>query len=120
MVFTHIPSSLLLMTVPFAPTFAIAAVLFILREGLVEMDVPTRQSYVMAVVRPEERTIASGVTSLVRLGGWAVAPSFAGVLMQDLSLATPLLIGGGMKIAYDLLLYAAFRRVRTAEEESAA
>jgi predicted MFS family arabinose efflux permease len=116
MVFTHIPSSLLLATVPFAPTFPIAAALFILREGLVEMDVPTRQSYVMAVVEPHERTVASGITSLVRLGGWAVAPAFAGLFMQNVSLATPVLVGAGMKIAYDALLYAAFRRVRPPEE----
>jgi MFS family permease len=81
MVFTHIPSSLLLVTVAFAPNFWVAAVLFLLREGLVEMDVPTRQSYVMAVVRPEERTFASGVTHLVRLGGWALAPSLP-ILMR--------------------------------------
>src|SRR5205814_6480817 len=82
MVFTHAPSSLLLVTVAFAPSFTVAAVLFLLREGLVEMDVPTRSSYVMAVVRPEERNAASGVTSLVRTGAWAVAPSFAGMVMQ--------------------------------------
>ena len=116
MVFTHIPSSLLLLTVPFAPTFPIAAALFILREGLVEMDVPTRQSYVMAVVRPEERTFASGVTHLVRLSAWAVAPGFAGLFMRGASLAAPLFIGAGMKIAYDLLLYSAFRSVRPPEE----
>ncbi|HUX91455.1 MAG TPA: MFS transporter [Gallionellaceae bacterium] len=116
MVFTHIPSSLLLVTVAFAPSFWVAAVLFLLREGLVEMDVPTRQSYVMAVVRPEERTFASGVTHLVRLGGWAVAPSFAGFLMQYLSLGTPLLIGAGMKISYDILLYYAFRNLKPPEE----
>jgi len=110
MVFTHIPSSLLLVTVAWAPSFPVAAVLFLLREGLVEMDVPTRQSYVMAVVRPEERTVASGVTNLVRTGGWAVAPSLAGVLMQGTSLATPLLVGAVMKIAYDVVLYSAFRR----------
>lgn len=116
MVFTHIPSSLLLATVAVAPDFWIAAVLFLLREGLVEMDVPTRQSYVMAVVRPEERTLASGVTHLVRLSGWAVAPAFAGWLMQALALGTPLLIGAGMKIAYDLLLWRAFRRLKPPEE----
>lgn len=116
MVFTHIPSSLLLATVPFAPNFPIAAVLFLLREGLVEMDVPTRQSYVMAVVQPGERTFASGVTHLVRLGSWAVAPAFAGLLMRGLALGTPLFVGAGMKIAYDLLLYAAFRRHRPPEE----
>ena len=116
MVFTHTPSSLLLVTVAFAPDFWVAALLFLLREGLVEMDVPTRQSYVMAVVRPQERTFASGVTHLVRLGGWAVAPAAAGVLMQGVALATPLVIGAGMKIAYDALLYAAFRKVKPPEE----
>jgi len=116
MVYTHLPSSLLLLTVPFAPTFPIAACLFLLREGLVEMDVPTRQSYVMAIVRPEERTFASGVTNLVRLGGWAVAPAFAGALMQGASLGAPLLVGAGMKILYDLLLYRAFKEQRPPEE----
>src|SRR5205814_7353889 len=75
MVFTHLPSSLLLVTVGFAPSFPVAAVLFLLREGLVEMDVPTRSSYVVAVVRPEERTFATGATLLVRLAAWAVAPA---------------------------------------------
>jgi MFS family permease len=118
MVFTHIPSSLLLVTVPFAPTFPVAALLFLLREALVEMDVPTRQSYVMAVVRPEERTFASGVTHLVRLGSWAAAPAFAGLFMQGTSIGAPLVIGAGMKIAYDVLLYGAFRNVRPPEETS--
>ncbi len=117
MVFTHVPSSVLLVTVTFAPNFAVAAALFLLREGLVEMDVPTRNSYVMAVVRPEERTFASGATHLVRLGGWAVAPALAGRLASCAdSLAVPLWIGAGMKIVYDVLLYAAFRKVRPPEE----
>jgi MFS family permease len=116
MVFTHIPSSLLLVTVAYAPSFPVAAVLFLLRESLVEMDVPTRQSYVMALVRPEERGLASGVTHLVRVGAWAVAPVFAGALMQGVSLAVPLLAGAGLKIAYDLLLWRAFRHVRPPEE----
>jgi MFS family permease len=93
-----------------------AAVLFILRELLVEMDVPTRQSYVMAVVAPTERTWASGITTLVRMGGWAVAPFAAGFLMQGVALATPLLIGAGMKIGYDLLLWKSFRDVTPPEE----
>jgi MFS family permease len=119
MVFTHIPSSLLLVTVAVAPSFPVAAVLFVLREGLVEMDVPTRQSYVMAVVRPEERTVASGVTSLVRMGAWAVAPSFAGLFMAGGSYAAPLVAGAIMKIIYDLLLWRAFRGVRPPEEQPA-
>lgn len=116
MVFTHIPSSLLLMSVPIAPDFATAALLFLLREGLVEMDVPTRQSYVMAMVRPEERTFASGVTHLVRLGGWAAGPAFAGLIMQFVALGSPLVVGAAMKIAYDGLLWRAFRRLRPPEE----
>jgi hypothetical protein len=80
------------------------------------MDVPTRQSYVMAVVRPEERTFASGVTNLVRTGAWAIMPSLAGVFMQSVALATPLLAGAGMKIAYDVLLWISFRRIRPPEE----
>jgi MFS family permease len=116
MVFTHIPSSLLLLTIPIVPSFPIAAALFLLREGLVEMDVPTRQSYVMAIVRPEERTFASGVTNLVRTAAWAVGPVVAGVFMQELSIAAPLIAGSIMKIAYDLMLYRAFRGVSPPEE----
>ena len=116
MVFTHIPSSLLLVTVAFAPTFPVAAALFVLREGLVEMDVPTRQSYVMAVVKPRERTFAAGVTNLVRIGAWAIAPAFAGVFMKGLSLATPLFIGAGMKVVYDLLLWLSLRKIKPPEE----
>jgi MFS family permease len=116
MVFTHIPSSLLLVTVAYAPSFPVAAALFLLRESLVEMDVPTRQSYVMALVRPEERGVASGVTQLVRVAAWAVAPAFAGALMQGVSLAVPLLAGAGLKIVYDVLLWRAFRHVRPPEE----
>lgn len=116
MVFTHIPSSLALVAVALVPEFWMAALLFLVRELLVEMDVPTRQSYVMAVVRPEERTWASGITSLVRLGGWSVAPFAAGFLMQGVALATPLLIGAGMKIGYDLLLWRSFRELRPPEE----
>jgi len=118
MVFTHIPSSLLLLTVPFMPTYPIAAGLFLLRESLVEMDVPTRQSYVMAVVAPAERTFASGVTHLVRMAGWAVAPAFAGLLMTGTSLAAPLVVGAALKIAYDLLLWRAFRNLKPPEERS--
>lgn len=116
MVFTHIPSSVLLLTVPFMPTFPVAAALFLLRESLVEMDVPTRQSYVMAVVRPQERTFASGVTHLVRMGGWAAAPAIAGLLMTGTSLAAPLVVGASLKILYDIVLWRAFRKLRPPEE----
>lgn len=116
MVYTHIPSSLLLATVAFAPNFPVAAVLFLIREGLVEMDVPTRQSYVMAVVRPEERTVASAVTHLVRMGAWAVGPVFAGAMMSGVALATPLFAASAMKITYDVLLYRAFINIAPPEE----
>lgn len=116
MVFTHIPSSLLLATVAIAPDFWTAAVLFLLREGLVEMDVPTRQSYVMSVVRPEERTFASGATNVVRMAGWAAGPAFAGVFMQSLALGAPLIVGAAMKIGYDIALYFSFRGIRPPEE----
>ena len=119
MVFTHIPSSLLLVAVAFVPSFPLAAALFLLREALVEMDVPTRQSYVMAMVRPEERTTASGVTNLVRLAMWALGPSLGGWAMQSVGLAAPLLAGAGMKIVYDLLLYASFRSMKPPEERAA-
>jgi sugar phosphate permease len=116
MVWTHLPSSLLLMTVPIAPNLTIAVVLFLIREALVEMDVPTRQSYLVAVVRDEERTQASGITNLTRGIAWAIAPAIAGSLMRTVSFSAPLLIGPSLKIAYDLLLYRAFRHVKPPEE----
>lgn len=116
MVFTHIPSSLLLVTVAFAPSFPVAAALFLLREGLVEMDVPTRQSYVLAVVEPGERTAVSGITTLVRLAAWAVAPGFAGLFMTGDTMFLPLVIGAAMKIGYDVLLWRAFRGIKPPEE----
>jgi predicted MFS family arabinose efflux permease len=117
MVFTHLPSSVLLLLIPFAPSWPIAAALFLVRESLVEMDVPTRQSFVMAVVRPEERTLASGVTHVVRMGAWAVAPFIASVLIRDpKNMAVPIMIGAAIKIIYDVTLWIAFRRVKPPEE----
>jgi hypothetical protein len=116
MVWTHLPSSLLLVAAALAPDFRLAAALFVLREALVEMDVPTRQSYVMAVVGPGERVTAAGATNLARLGGWTAGPLAAGWLMGGFSLAAPLLAGAGLKIAYDVLLYAACRRLKPPEE----
>jgi MFS family permease len=116
MVFTHIPSSVLLATVGIAPTFPIAAALFLLREGLVEMDVPTRSSYLAAIVRPEERTSANAITSLVRLIGWAIGPLIAGVLAQHVAVAAPLAAAAALKITYDVALWISFRRLRPPEE----
>lgn len=116
----EIPSSLLLVAVAFVPSYALAAALFLVREALVEMDVPTRQSYVMALVAPAERTAVSGVTNLVRVATWAIGPLLAGLAMKQAALAAPLLLGAGVKIVYDLLLFAAFRRLRPPEEQRAA
>lgn len=116
MVFTHLPSSLFLITVPFAPSFKWAVLLFLCREAMVEMDVPTRQSYVAAVVLPNERTFASGLTNLARNVFWAIGSSVAGLVMQSVSFSAPLVIGGGMKVTYDLVLYRAFRKLRPPEE----
>ncbi len=117
MVATHLPSSLFVMLVPVAPSAAVASALFLAREALVEMDVPTRQSYLMAIVRPEERTLASGVTSVTRNLGWAVGPSLAGVLMQQVAMSAPLYVGSALKIAYDVILYRSFRGIRPPEEQ---
>lgn len=118
MVFTHLPSSLFLLAVPFAPSLTWAVVLFLLREGLVEMDVPTRQSYILAVVPPEQRAFASGVTTFTRNLAYAVAPALAGAAMSFVSASSPLFLGGGVKVGYDLLLYSAFRRIKPPEEEA--
>src|ERR1051326_7472118 len=119
MVFTHLPSSVFLIAAAFMPSPRWAVLLFLLRESLVEMDVPTRQSYVAAVVKPEERTFAAGVTNLVRNGAWAAASAVAGFFMQQVAFAAPLLLGGGLKIIYDGLLWRAFRHQVPPEERRA-
>ena len=117
MIFTHLPSSVFLMAVPFAPSFKWAAVLFLCREALAEMDVPSRQSYLAALVKPGERTFASGITNLARNVLWAVGSGVAGVIMQVFTFSAPLLVGGGAKVTYDLLLYRSFRHLKPPEEE---
>jgi predicted MFS family arabinose efflux permease len=116
MVFTHLPSSVFMMLAPAAPSAGLAAAFFLAREALVEMDVPTRQSYVMAVVPASARTYASGMTNVTRNAGWAVGPLIGGSVMQHLSLAAPLFIGGSLKIVYDLVLYRSFRHLKAPEE----
>jgi MFS family permease len=116
MVFTHIPSSLLLVAVAFAPSFPMAVAIFVLRALLVEMDVPTRQSYVMGVVAPSDAMLASGVTNLVRMSAWATSPVISALAMPYFTLATPLFLGAGLKIAYDVALWISFRRLKPPEE----
>ncbi len=117
MVFTHIPSNILLMLVPFMPTLPLAIGVLLLRFSISQMDVPTRQSYTMAVVAPDERSAASGVTSIARSLGAAASPALSGLLLAStLTFSAPFIISGGLKIVYDLLLYQKFRSVKPPEE----
>lgn len=115
MVFTHAPSSVLLLALPFVPSPGLAVTLFCLRELMVEMDVPTRQSYVAAVTRAGERTFAIGATGIVRTAGWALGSGLAGLSMARFGIGAPLVVGACLKLLYDTALYAGFRRVRSDE-----
>jgi MFS family permease len=119
MVFTHIPSSLCVMAVPFAPDLGSVLALLLVRAALSQMDVPTRTSYVMAVVTAPERAAAASMTAVPRSLAAAASPVLAGWLMSVSAFAWPLLIGGALKIAYDLLLLAMFRRIKPPEEVEA-
>ena len=120
MVFTHIPSNMLLILVPFMPTLPLAIGVLLLRFSISQMDVPTRQSYTMAVVAPDERSAASGVTSIARSLGAAASPALSGLLLAStLTFSAPFIISGGLKIVYDLLLYRKFRSVKPPEEKLA-
>lgn len=111
MVFTHIPSNILLCLVPFMPNLASAIAVLLLRFSISQMDVPTRQSYTMAVVAPDERSAAAGVTGIARSVGAAISPALSGLfLAYPALLGAPFLIAGGLKIIYDVLLYRSFRR----------
>jgi MFS family permease len=116
MVFTHIPSNLLLIAVPLMPSLPLAIAVLLLRFSISQMDVPTRQSYTMAVVGPDERSAAAGVTGIARTTGAALAPVFTGPMLANaLLLNFPFFLAGGLKIVYDLLLYFNFRRSRPSE-----
>jgi MFS family permease len=116
MVFTHLPSSVLLLLIPFASDLGWVVALLLLRSALSQMDVPTRSSYVMAVVSPAERAAAAGVTSVPRSLASAVSPLIAGYLLGVSTFGWPLIVAGAVKIAYDLMLLATFRAVRPPEE----
>lgn len=116
MVFTHLPSNVLLMAIPLAPSLPWAAGLLLARHALSQMDVPTRQSYIVAVVEPEERVAAAGVTNIARNVAQAITPLVAGTAMQVAGLGLPFLLGGGLKIVYDVLLFVMFRNLRPPEE----
>jgi MFS family permease len=117
MVFTHIPANILLILLAFAPTFPIALGLHLARMTLSQMDVPTRQSYIVAVVDENERTAAAGITNTSRNVTQAISPSIAGLVIQSLWLSAPFVIGGLLKITYDLGVYFNFRKVKPPEEK---
>ncbi|MEI6385649.1 MAG: MFS transporter [Spirochaetota bacterium] len=110
MVFTHIPSNLLLILVPLMPNLPLAIAVLLLRYSISQMDVPTRQSYTMSVVSPEERSAAAGITGIARTTGASISPAIAGNLVANsVTASLPFIISGGLKIVYDLLLYRSFK-----------
>jgi len=117
MVLTHLPSNVLLMLVPLMPTLPLAILVLLARFSISQMDVPTRQSYTMAVVDPDERSAAAGVTGIARTAGTSISPLIAGPLIAVPGLAAvPFLLAGGLKIVYDLLLWRAFRSTPAPED----
>jgi len=114
MVFTHIPSNILLILVAFAPTMQLATILYLIRMGLSQMDVPTRQSYIVSIVNEEERIAASGLTNVSRNIAQTVSPSIIGYIFHSfLALSGPFVLGGVIKIIYDLALYFNFRNIKS-------
>jgi MFS family permease len=119
MVFTHIPSNILLILVPLMPNLALAITLLMMRFSISQMDVPTRQSYTMSVVDPDERSAAAGITGIARTTGASLAPIFTGPMLAHAAfLNLPFFLSGGLKIVYDLLLYREFRRLVPPEEKA--
>jgi predicted MFS family arabinose efflux permease len=117
MVVTHLPSNVLLVLVPLMPNLRLAVALLLVRFSISQMDVPTRHSYTMAVVRPDERSAAGGITGVARTAGAAISPIFAGFLFSRPALIDiPFFVAGTLKIAYDLALYRGFRAIRPPEE----
>ena len=115
MVLTHLPSNVLLMLVPLMPSAPLAVLVFLVRMSISQMDVPTRASYVMAVVAPEERPAAASFTQVPKTFAWAAGSLISGYLLTLSSFGWPLLIGGIVKGAYDILLLLEFRKVRPPE-----
>jgi MFS family permease len=118
MVFTHIPSNILLILVPLMPNLPLAITVLLMRFSISQMDVPTRQSYTMAVVAPDERSAAAGITGIARTTGASLSPVIAGPLLAKAALlSVPFFISGGLKIIYDLLLYRSFKAIKPPEEK---
>jgi MFS family permease len=118
MVFTHIPSNILLILVPLMPNLPLAIAVLLLRFSISQMDVPTRQSYTMAVVTPDERSAAAGITGIARTTGASLSPVVTGPLLANAALMNlPFFLSGGLKIIYDLLLYRSFKAIKPPEEK---
>lgn len=117
-VWTHLPCSVMLMLIPFLPNIASVFVLFLLRSLFVEMDVPTRQSFIASAVQPHERTAAAGVTSLSEQAGQAFGPAVGGLVLQTASAAVPFVAGGALKVVYDLTLWFLFRKTAETTAEA--
>jgi MFS family permease len=118
MVFTHIPSSICLILAAFAPSLPVVVALLLVRSALSQMDVPTRTSYVMAVVTPAERTAAASVTAVPRSLASSLSPALSGVLLATSFSGLPLVICGSLKIVYDLALLMSFRHIKPPEEHA--
>jgi predicted MFS family arabinose efflux permease len=119
MIVTHLPSNVLLLLVPLMPNLPLAVLVLLLRFSISQMDVPTRQSYTVAVVDPDERSAAAGVTGVARSVGAAVGPTLAMLLLaQSALLGVPFYLAGGIKILYDLMLYRSFAAVKPEEERN--
>ncbi len=116
MVFTHIPSNLFLIAIPFAPTALLAVVFLFLRQSVSQMDVPTRQSYTMAIVKPEERTALAGITNIPRSVAQGVSPGIASYLIGIANYSAPFVASGILKIVYDISIFFTFRKVKPPEE----
>ena len=116
MVFTHLPSNVLLILIPVMPTLGSATAMLLLRSTLSQMDVPARQAYVTALVDPEERTAAAAFTNTARYVVRPLGAASAGLLMQSVAMGAPFVVAGVLKSVYDVLLFARFRRVPLAEE----
>jgi predicted MFS family arabinose efflux permease len=116
MVFTHLPSNVLILLVPLMPNLELTVVMLLARNLLSQLDVPTRQSYTMAIVEPDERAAAAGLLSVSRNTGAALAPLFTGAILANPVYGWPFLLAGGLKVIYDLLIFALFRKVKPPEE----
>jgi MFS family permease len=119
MVFTHIPSNILLILIPLMPNLPLAILMLLARFSISQMDVPTRQSYTVSVVDPEERSAANGITSVARTGASAVSPLVTGALfgVGGVWLSVPFFLAGGLKLLYDFLLYRSFITIKPPEEQ---